>query len=70
MTNNRSAGQSPDELLDRAVAALVREWGVSETEARAALERARYDEARLRRNGRVISLDEIPEQRTEERDRA
>lgn len=61
MTQNRSSGQSPAELLERAVAALVREWGVSETEAREALERARATEARLRRNGEVIRLPDVEE---------
>lgn len=57
--NNRSQGQSPDELFERSVAALVREWGISEKEAREALDRVRHTEARLRRNGRVIRLTEV-----------
>lgn len=39
--------QTPDELLERAVAALVREWGIGETEALAAIERCRTQEQRL-----------------------
>jgi hypothetical protein len=47
MSNNASAGLSADELFERAVAALVREWGVDEATARDVLLRARADEARL-----------------------
>ena len=55
---NRSRGLSPDELKDVAVGALVREWGVTAQEARAAINRVREQERRLRRNGRVITLDD------------
>lgn len=47
MAHNRSSGQSVEELTDRAVAAIAREWGVSEDEARAALDRVRARERRL-----------------------
>ena len=49
MTYNTASGQTPEELLERAVGALVREWGITEDEARAALERARTAERRLGR---------------------
>lgn len=58
---NRSSGESPDELLERSVAALVREWGVSEREAREAILRVREQERRRRRNGKVIRLPEARE---------
>lgn len=58
MTYNRSEGQSADELRARAVAALVREWGVTAKEAGEAIERVKEDERRRRRNGTVIHLPE------------
>jgi hypothetical protein len=45
--SNRASGQSLEELTARAVAALVREWGVTDAEARAAIERAQKQEQRL-----------------------
>lgn len=48
MTYNRSAGDSPEELHERAVAALVRVWGVTDREAREAIARAKMREHRLR----------------------
>lgn len=49
MSYNASSGQSVEELTDRAVTAIAREWGVSEDEARAALERNMARERRLTR---------------------
>ena len=57
--HNRASGQSPDELLERSVAALVREWGVTEVEAREAILRVQETERRRRRHGRVIRLTEV-----------
>ena len=47
MSNNKSSGLSADELFERAVAALVREWDVDEVAARDVLMRVRAEEARL-----------------------
>ena len=66
--HNRASGQSPDELLERSVAALVREWGVTEAEAREAILRVQETERRRRRNGRVIRLTEVPGPRLPEPD--
>ena len=43
-SHNRPSGRSVEELTEVAVQALVREWGVTEMEARAAIERARSRE--------------------------
>lgn len=45
--HNRGSDSTPEELMARAVTAIAREWGISETEAAAAIERARCKEQRL-----------------------
>lgn len=41
---NQPSGRSTEELTEVAVAAFARTWGVSEAEARAAIERAHHRE--------------------------
>lgn len=50
---NTPRGLSREELIEVSVRRLVREWGVSETEAREAIERCQSRERRL---GREIAL--------------
>jgi hypothetical protein len=64
MTYNGASGQALEDLIERAVAAIAREWGISEDEARAALDR---NMARERRLTREVARHQVwalyPEQR-------